>query len=259
MESSDECEKYVSGFSGCVHQSFRTRDLAEKWLRELLTAEIEMENIRLSKLYPSSSQSPNSDVGSEEPGPDMEPEEYKNELASHLQPQYPGGLAQEDPIYITSSPPSAPDETVQAPAQKANEIDEDNQLPDTALSVEQDRVLKLVLDGKNVFFTGPAGSGKTLLLRHIKHHLKAKGKGFAVTAPTGVAAELINGVTINSWSGVGKGDKGILEYLGDARGRQTISQTAVASWRSVEVLIVDEVSMVGHCSARGAEKGLIVG
>lgn len=257
MESSAECEQYIKGFSGSVHRSFRTRNLAEGWLRELLAAEIEMENIRLSKLYPSSSQSPNSDVESEESGPDMEVEEggYKDELTSSRQPQYPSGLVQEEPIYITSSPPPAPDETVQAP----NEIDEDHPLPDIPLSAEQNRVLKLVLDGKNVFFTGPAGSGKTLLLRHIKHHLKAKGKGFAVTAPTGVAAELINGVTINSWSGVGKGDKGILEYLGEARGRQTISQTAVVNWRNVEVLIVDEVSMVGHCSARGAEKGLIVG
>lgn len=216
VESSDECEQYLKGFRGSVHRSFPTRNLAEKWLRELLTAEIKMENIRLSKLYPSSSQSPNSDVESKEPGPD--------------------------------------------PAEKANEIDdEDNQLPEIALSAEQNRVLKLVLDGKNVFFTGPAGSGKTLLLKHIKYHLTVKGKGFAITAPTGAAAELINGVTINSWSGVGKGDKGILEYLGEARGRQTISQTAVVSWRNVEVLIVDEVSMVGHCSARGAEKGLIVG
>lgn len=272
MESSNECEQHIKGFSGAVHQSFSTKNLAERWLRELLAADVEVENIRLSKLYPSSSQSTNDNVRSEESESEVEIEGYKNsillnypsldKLISPLQPQCSGSLPivpEEEPIYISSSPPPAPDDT-QVPFQEVNELDdEDNRPPSIDLSPEQERVLNLVLEGKNVFFTGPAGSGKTLVLQHIRYRLNALGKGFAVTAPTGVAAELIKGVTINSWSGVGKGDKGVLEYLGRARGRQAISLTAVVSWRNVEVLIVDEVSMVGHCSARGAEKGLIVG
>lgn len=272
MESSNECEQHIKGFSGAVHQSFPTKNLAERWLRELLAADVEVENIRLSKLYPSSSQSTNNDVKSEETEPDVEIEGYKSsislnhpsldKLVSPLQPQCSGSLPivpEEEPTYIPSSPPPAPDDT-QAPFQEVNELDdEDNQPPSTDLSVEQERILNLVLEGKNVFFSGPAGSGKTLVLQHIKYRLNALRKGFAVTAPTGVAAELIGGVTINSWSGVGKGDRGVLEYLGRARKHQTISLTTAISWRNVEVLIVDEVSMVGHCSVRGVEKGLIVG
>lgn len=272
MVSSSECEQHIKGFSGAVHQSFPTKNLAERWLRELLAADVAVENIRLSKLYPSSSQSTNDDVKSEESGQDVKVEGYKNsislnyspleQLISPLQPQCSGSLPivpKEEPIYISSSPPPASDD-IQAPSQEVDELDdEDNQPPDTILSAKQEHILNLVLEGKNVFFTGPAGSGKTQVLKHIRYRLNALGKGFAVTAPTGAAAELIKGVTINSWSGVGKGDRGVLEYLGRARGSQTISLTAAVSWKNVEVLIVDEVSMVGHCSVRGAEKGLIVG
>lgn len=227
-----------------------------------------MENIRLSKLYPDSdeaSQSSGSDVTGEESGLEAEAEaegEYKNSIPlnypsldnsiSPLRPQYPSP-AQEEPIYITSSSSSAPDDIVQAPIQETLEPVDDNNLPPVPpLSPEQKNVLDLVLAGRNVFFTGPAGSGKSLILKHIKYHLTAQMRGFAITAPTGVAANIIGGVTIYSWSGVGKGDKGILEYLGEARQSRmggTIPQSAINAWNKAKVLIVDEVSMVGHRSA----------
>ena len=62
----------------------------------------------------------------------------------------------------------------------------------------------------------------------------------AVTAPTGIAATNVSGVTIHSWAGVGL-----------AKGRpQTIidkvlkSSVACARWRQAVVLVVDEVSML---------------
>jgi ABC-type dipeptide/oligopeptide/nickel transport system ATPase component len=64
----------------------------------------------------------------------------------------------------------------------------------------------MVVDqGRSVFFTGSAGTGKSVLLREIIRALKKKyaGKGdaVAVTASTGIAACNIGGVTIHSFGG----------------------------------------------------------
>lgn len=66
------------------------------------------------------------------------------------------------------------------------------------VSHTQERVVKLVCDGVNVFFTGNAGTGKTFLLNGIINELRLKyGSEFtskvAVCATTGIAATHISG------------------------------------------------------------------
>ena len=116
--------------------------------------------------------------------------------------------------------------------------------PKISLSPDQTRVLQLVLEGKNVFFTGPAGSGKSLILEHVKYHLSKQKKDYRITAPTGVAAAQLGGSTIHSFSGVGLGDKGLREYVGMSTRNWTKIGEKRQSWRSTEVLIIDEISMV---------------
>jgi len=62
----------------------------------------------------------------------------------------------------------------------------------------------------------------------------------AITAPTGIAASHINGVTIHSWAGLGLG-KGSPEALAEKVGK---SSDACARWRAARVLVVDEISML---------------
>ncbi|KAG6026210.1 hypothetical protein E4U40_002251 [Claviceps sp. LM458 group G5] len=74
------------------------------------------------------------------------------------------------------------------------------------LSSEQEHVLDMVVNqGQSVFFTGPAGTGKSVLMRAIIQELKRKHRGepdrVAVTASTGLAACNIGGVTLHSFSG----------------------------------------------------------
>lgn len=57
------------------------------------------------------------------------------------------------------------------------------------LNDEQNQVLKACLDGKNTFFTGSAGTGKSYLLKKIVSVLPPDGT--VATASTGVAACLI--------------------------------------------------------------------
>ncbi|EFN55791.1 hypothetical protein CHLNCDRAFT_145259 [Chlorella variabilis] len=77
-----------------------------------------------------------------------------------------------------------------------------------ALSDEQQRVVALVKAGKNVFYTGDAGTGKSFLLNQIVAELQTKhgdefGRLVAVTAATGIAATHINGSTVHSALGCG--------------------------------------------------------
>jgi hypothetical protein len=67
------------------------------------------------------------------------------------------------------------------------------------LSPEQKRVLEMVVhDHQSLFFTGSAGTGKSVLLRAIIDKLRTKyGSGLAVTASTGIAACNINGCTLH--------------------------------------------------------------
>ncbi len=76
---------------------------------------------------------------------------------------------------------------------------------DVTLSVSQKKVLDAIMQRKSVFFTGAAGTGKSYILKVLRDVLE--GIGFAdkisFTAPTGVAACNIRGLTIHAWAGVG--------------------------------------------------------
>jgi ATP-dependent DNA helicase PIF1 len=75
-----------------------------------------------------------------------------------------------------------------------------------SLSSEQLHVLDMVVNqSQSVFFTGPAGAGKSVLMRAIITELKKKyardPERVAVTASTGLAACNIGGITLHSFSG----------------------------------------------------------
>ena len=118
------------------------------------------------------------------------------------------------------------------------------QKPDHDLSLEQQEVLNLVLQGNNVFFTGSAGTGKSLVLLHIKYQLNQRRKKFAVTAPTGSASILIGGQTLHSWAGVGIADKPVGAYITMAKNGYGGVGKRRFDWRKTDVLIIDEISMV---------------
>ena len=70
------------------------------------------------------------------------------------------------------------------------------------------KLLRISYQGKSVFFTGAAGSGKSYILHILQDtfSLTKKKEKIAFTAPTGVAACNIGGLTINAWAGIGTGD-----------------------------------------------------
>ena len=113
------------------------------------------------------------------------------------------------------------------------------------LSSEQQKVLQLGADeNKNVFFTGSAGTGKSVLLREIISALRAKWKrtpeSVAVTASTGIAACNIGGTTLHSFTGCGLCAESVQALAQKVRR----NAKALKRWTKVKVLIIDEISMV---------------
>ncbi|XP_069083881.1 ATP-dependent DNA helicase PIF1 [Pleurodeles waltl] len=105
------------------------------------------------------------------------------------------------------------------------------------LSSEQMLVLSTVLSGKNVFFTGSAGTGKSYLLKRIVGSLPPKST--YATASTGVAACHIGGTTLHAFAGIGSG-KAPLDQCIELAQRPGVRQ----HWISCQHLIIDEISMV---------------
>jgi len=110
------------------------------------------------------------------------------------------------------------------------------------LSLEQDFALQKYKEGKNIFLTGPGGSGKTALIRQMVKISQEQGKKIQVCALTGCAAILLEckAKTVHSFAGIGLANGTIDEVV-----RRVISNKyKVKNWLGVEILIIDEVSMM---------------
>lgn len=104
--------------------------------------------------------------------------------------------------------------------------------------MNQSKALAIMLSGESVFLTGPAGTGKTFVLREFIRLARASGKHVAITATTGIAATHLGGSTVHSWSGIGvHGElpRGFFEHM---------SKTRVEIISKTDTLIIDEISML---------------
>ncbi|MEK7588697.1 MAG: AAA family ATPase, partial [Patescibacteria group bacterium] len=104
----------------------------------------------------------------------------------------------------------------------------------------QKDALAILKMGHTTFLTGAAGSGKSYVLREYIQYLKKHNVPHAVTASTGIASTHINGTTIHAWSGIGIKEN-ITKYdLENFEEKPSLYK----KWNSVEVLIIDEISML---------------
>lgn len=103
---------------------------------------------------------------------------------------------------------------------------------------------------QNIFLTGKAGTGKTTFLRNLK---KESPKRSIIVAPTGVAAINAGGVTIHSFFQLSFGPQipdgqfgmqGAYESSGDSVKSKRFSKLKINIIRSLDLLIIDEISMV---------------
>ncbi|MCF0220039.1 MAG: leucine-rich repeat protein [Muribaculaceae bacterium] len=102
------------------------------------------------------------------------------------------------------------------------------------------KAIEIVHTGKNIFITGKAGTGKTTLLKEIVKECRKKGKNVAVGAPTGIAAKNAEGQTLHSLFGLPT----TMFIPGKMMLRYTLDHERVEVIKNLDVLIIDEVSMV---------------
>lgn len=117
--------------------------------------------------------------------------------------------------------------------------------------MEKDEIFEMAeryvrFTGMSVFLTGKAGTGKTTFLRYITNTVT---KRFVVLAPTGVAAVNAGGSTIHSFFQLP-----LCPYLPDVKELVTEYQLPEGKWslrkdrvkliRTLELVIIDEISMV---------------
>ena len=104
----------------------------------------------------------------------------------------------------------------------------------------QKEALEIMKMGYNVFLTGEPGTGKTYVLSKYIEFLRKKNIPIGVTASTGIAATHLDGVTIDSWSGLGIRDELSDSDLETLKHKFHLAQRL----QKTKVLIIDEVSMI---------------
>jgi ATP-dependent exoDNAse (exonuclease V) alpha subunit len=113
------------------------------------------------------------------------------------------------------------------------------------------RAMNLIQQGKNVFITGSAGSGKSTFLKQLKAQLGLK---LLVTAYSGVAAVNAGGQTLHSTFGLPlefiSPDDRRLHFTATDQDQQTIysflslKQNKQELIKGISTLVIDEISMV---------------
>ena len=108
---------------------------------------------------------------------------------------------------------------------------------------QQKACVDATLQGKNVFLTGSAGTGKSFTIQTLEQVLREQQKIVSITAMTGCAAILLSpkARTLHSWAGIGLGKEPVEALV--VRVRK--NKQALQRWKSTHVLVVDEVSMLG--------------
>ncbi|KAG8414570.1 hypothetical protein J3459_022503 [Metarhizium acridum] len=109
------------------------------------------------------------------------------------------------------------------------------------LCQEQQDLIDLIASGRNVFFTGSAGCGKSTVLKAAVRKLQDMGRTVHVVAPTGRAALQVNGAT--TWTYMGWTPDNLRlskNKLIDLVFRKHVRKRL----KNTDVLIIDEISMV---------------
>jgi len=107
------------------------------------------------------------------------------------------------------------------------------------LSQGQKNALSIMLNGKNIFLTGPAGTGKSEIISSFVKQ-RPRNKRVYITSTTGISAIKIKGRTIHSFAGIGTGSANVQRLITNILKERKLKE----KWQAVDVLIIDEISML---------------
>lgn len=112
----------------------------------------------------------------------------------------------------------------------------------TSLSENQILAFDLFKKNKNIFITGPGGSGKTHLIKLMYDYANDNNCKIQVCALTGCASILLNckAKTVHSWSGIGLANG----YNNNIIKKVVNNKYLKKRWNEIDILVIDEVSMM---------------
>lgn len=105
-------------------------------------------------------------------------------------------------------------------------------------SRKQKLFLNEALEGKNIYLSGKAGTGKSFIIKELISSLKKKNKKVVAIAPTGIAANNIGGQTIHSMFNLNP--YGVISYK-ECNFLKSEKRRLLAA---IDTIIIDEVSML---------------
>ncbi len=95
---------------------------------------------------------------------------------------------------------------------------------------------------RNIFLSGPGGTGKSFLILKIKDEANKRRKICNLTALTGVASLNIKAGTIHRWSGIKLADRPVASIIDSIL---KSNKDCVKRWKECQILVIDEISMLG--------------
>jgi ATP-dependent DNA helicase PIF1 len=213
------------GYGDLSRLSFKQSDALEQLLSALPSSENEEapDLADLSRLTQSQAQSLQYFVSS-----------FPRPSADDLEPIIISGL-EEETDYI---------EEEKSYEEEASNNSKEKGSDDSTLSPKQAEALRLIKEGDNVFITGVAGTGKSLVLQRALNHFRdvysweTNCKKYVAVAPTGPTALALGGQTIHSFAGIGIPKT--QENFSKTRKNKEIAKR----WTELDVLVLDECSMV---------------
>jgi ATP-dependent DNA helicase PIF1 len=115
--------------------------------------------------------------------------------------------------------------------------------------MSKEDILQSFLKGDNIYISGRAGSGKSVILKEIYNKCKEtlSKDSFYITSTTGISAYNIGGRTIHSWAGVILPSyvKNPHQLLKSCVKRILLDFQKKKRWKNTKVLLIDEISMLG--------------
>ncbi|KAG7007246.1 hypothetical protein G7Y79_00011g031440 [Physcia stellaris] len=112
---------------------------------------------------------------------------------------------------------------------------------DPPLCQEQMDLIQLIMSGRNVFYTGSAGCGKSTVLKAFVEILRKAGRHVYVVASTGIASIAVGGKTFWSYAGWSP------NLMKRAIEKLKVLAHNKRTWHRhnhTEVLVIDEISMM---------------
>ncbi len=113
-------------------------------------------------------------------------------------------------------------------------------LIDFQLNAKQKKAYSAMESGESILLTGPAGCGKSSIIKLFYQFKQDSSQSVALTSTTGVSAVLLGGTTLHSYLGIGLGTNSTEKLVK----KIMASYFYRTRWLKLKILIIDEVSML---------------